>query len=90
VALVPGATAAIINAGVDMELDTYASGFRNVWASAMAFVVLAAIGMLRLLTYSLPYTNIYFTQFTNRTPLKQQLSSSSIQARSLTTISTRQ
>jgi hypothetical protein len=43
-AQVPGVTPAIISAGVDAQLDTYTSGFRNVWASAVAFVILAAIG----------------------------------------------
>jgi hypothetical protein len=54
-AQVPGVTPAIISAGDNAQLDTYTSGFRNVWITATAFVVLAAIGTLctssPLLTY---------------------------------------
>jgi hypothetical protein len=42
-ALVPGVTPAIIGAGANASLDTYAKGFRNVWASAAVFIVFAAI-----------------------------------------------
>ena len=42
---VPGVTPDIVNAGVGALLDTYTKGFRNVWASAAAFVTLATIGM---------------------------------------------
>lgn len=42
---IPGATSAIISAGVDARLDTFVTGFRNVWVSALCFIVLAAIGM---------------------------------------------
>jgi hypothetical protein len=52
---VPGVTAAIISASVNAQLDTYTSGFRNVWASAVAFVILAAIGTLCLSPLLLSY-----------------------------------
>lgn len=42
---VPGVMPDIVNAGVGALLDTYTKGFRNVWASAAAFVTLATIGM---------------------------------------------
>lgn len=42
-ALVPGVTPDIIGAGAGALLDTYASGFRYVWLSAMAFVAVAAV-----------------------------------------------
>jgi hypothetical protein len=41
---IPGTTPAIIESGVSALLDTYVSGFRNVWVSALCFIVLAAIG----------------------------------------------
>jgi hypothetical protein len=44
-ASVPGVTPAIIGAGIDALLDTYTTGFRYVWVSALAFTVLATIGM---------------------------------------------
>ncbi|KAI0128994.1 major facilitator superfamily domain-containing protein [Xylariales sp. AK1849] len=40
---VPGVTPDIIQAGAGALLGTYASGFHNVWVSAVAFVSLAAI-----------------------------------------------
>lgn len=42
---VPGVTPEIIGAGSGALLDTYATGFRNVWITATAFCVLAAICM---------------------------------------------
>lgn len=45
-ALVPGATPQIIDAGVGALSDTYSTAFRNVWLSAVGFVALAAIGTL--------------------------------------------
>jgi len=42
--LVSGVTPDIIGSGVGAMLDTYIKGFRNVWATAAAFVGLAAIG----------------------------------------------
>ena len=53
-ALVSGVSPSIITAGVDAELDTYMSGFRNVWVSAVAFVSLAAIGTLCLSPFATP------------------------------------
>lgn len=47
-ATIPGATPSIIGVGVDALLNTYVTGFRNVWASAIAFIVLAAIGEYNL------------------------------------------
>lgn len=44
-ALVPGVTPQIMGVGAEALLDTYATGFRNIWASAVGFVALAAIGM---------------------------------------------
>jgi hypothetical protein len=41
---VPGVNPSIIGAGADALLDTYTIGFRNVWVSAIGFIVLAAIG----------------------------------------------
>lgn len=41
---VEGVTPIIIGAGSDALLDTYALGFRNVWISALCFIVLAGIG----------------------------------------------
>jgi hypothetical protein len=41
---VPGVSPAIIGAGAGALLDTYASSFRNVWLTAIAFVSLAAVG----------------------------------------------
>lgn len=41
-----GTTPQIIGAGAGALLDTYALGFRNVWLAALAFIVLAAIGMI--------------------------------------------
>lgn len=46
---IPGATPAIIAAGADARLDTFVTGFRNVWVSALCFIVLAAIGKAILL-----------------------------------------
>jgi len=43
---VPGVTPIIIDVGVGAMKDTYANGFRNVWVSAVAFIVLALIGMI--------------------------------------------
>lgn len=40
---VPGVTPEIIGAGVGALLDTFSTGFRNVWLSGLAFCVLAAI-----------------------------------------------
>lgn len=40
---VPGVTPEIIGAGAGALLDTYATGFRNVWVTALAFCVLAGI-----------------------------------------------
>ncbi|KAH6683933.1 major facilitator superfamily domain-containing protein [Halenospora varia] len=48
-ATIPGATPSIIGVGVDALLNTYVTGFRNVWASAIAFIVLAAIASLFLI-----------------------------------------
>jgi hypothetical protein len=47
-ATIPGVTPEIIGAGADALLDTYTSGFRNVWVSAVGFVGLAAIGKSNL------------------------------------------
>lgn len=44
VASVPGVTSAIITAGANAMLDTYAAAFRYVWLSAIPFLVVAAIG----------------------------------------------
>lgn len=41
---IPAATLAIVAAGVDARLDTFVLAFRNVWVSALCFIVLAAIG----------------------------------------------
>jgi hypothetical protein len=43
---IPGVNPDVIGAGVDALLDTYSTGFRNVWVSAVPFIVLATIGML--------------------------------------------
>lgn len=42
-ATIPGISPAIIGAGVEAVLDTYSTGFRNVWITAIPFIVLAAI-----------------------------------------------
>jgi hypothetical protein len=42
---VTGISPSIIGAGADALLDTYATGFRNVWVSAIGFIVIAAVGM---------------------------------------------
>lgn len=70
--LVHGVTPEIIGAGAGALLDTYASGFRNVWISAAAFVSIAAIGMCNLSG---------FRSFLNRANYVKLPSSCSTQAR---------
>ncbi|KAL1847651.1 hypothetical protein Daus18300_013884 [Diaporthe australafricana] len=47
-AAVAGATPAIISAGADAALDTYAAAFRLVWLSAIPFLCIAAISAVFL------------------------------------------
>lgn len=54
---IPGATPAIIAAGADARLDTFVTGFRNVWVSALCFIVLAAIASLFLFDPSGEFNN---------------------------------
>ncbi|KAF4634266.1 hypothetical protein G7Y89_g3844 [Cudoniella acicularis] len=54
---VPGVTPDIIGAGVNALLDTYTQGFRNVWASAAAFIALAAIASVFLFDPSKEFNN---------------------------------
>jgi hypothetical protein len=56
-AQVPGVTPAIISAGDNAQLDTYMSGFRNVWVTATAFVVVAAIASIFLFDPSNEFNN---------------------------------
>ncbi len=42
---IKGVTPKILGAGADALLDTYATGFRNVWVSALAPTVLAGVGI---------------------------------------------
>jgi hypothetical protein len=57
--LVPGITPDIIQAGAGALLDTYTTGFRNVWVTAVAFTVLALIGMFCLPNF-FSVTNLSF------------------------------
>ncbi|KAF4626340.1 hypothetical protein G7Y89_g11820 [Cudoniella acicularis] len=56
-ATIPGITPEIISAGVDALLDAYTTGFRNVWVSAIGFIVLAAIASLFLFDPSKEFNN---------------------------------
>ncbi|KAB5517003.1 major facilitator superfamily domain-containing protein [Coniochaeta sp. 2T2.1] len=54
---VPGVTPEIIGAGAGALLDTYATGFRNVWVTALAFCVLAGISSVFLFDPSKEFNN---------------------------------
>ncbi|KAJ9165483.1 MFS general substrate transporter [Coniochaeta hoffmannii] len=54
---VPGITPEIIGAGAGALLDTYATGFRNVWVTAIAFCVLAGISSVFLFDPSKEFNN---------------------------------
>ncbi|KAB5515524.1 major facilitator superfamily domain-containing protein [Coniochaeta sp. 2T2.1] len=54
---VPGVTPEIISAGAGALLDTYATGFRNVWVTALAFCVLAGISSVFLFDPSKEFNN---------------------------------
>jgi hypothetical protein len=60
VANIPGVSSSIISAGVDAVLDTYAIGFRDVWITAIPFIVLAAMG-----TFNSSYSPQFLTNLSN-------------------------
>lgn len=53
----PGVTPAIIGAGADALLDTYAKSFRNVWVTALPFVALAAVAALFFIDPTAEFNN---------------------------------
>lgn len=55
---VEGVTPAIIIVGANALKDTYAIGFRNIWLSALCFIVLAGVGMIHPHATSFHFTNI--------------------------------
>ncbi|KAG9246622.1 major facilitator superfamily domain-containing protein [Calycina marina] len=54
---VPGITPGIIGAGADALLNTYSKAFRNVWITALPFVVVAAIVSVFLFDPSKEFNN---------------------------------